>query len=122
MVECLHLRFSDFIHRAVVHRREEAVRGWRNWLRKDPLVHPYKWLRPDLVPPALFLQCDTLVAPGGSGVLADPAMSDEEFRKAWLPYFCCSGQRETSLEEFTHEVEGWLPFLPEVVLPWLDAC
>ena len=23
-------------------------------MREDPLVHPYKWLRPDLVPPALF--------------------------------------------------------------------
>ena len=30
-----------------------------------------------------------------------------------------SGQRETSLEEFTHEVEGWLLFLPEVALPRL---
>ena len=52
-------------------------------------------------------------------VLADPARIDEKFRKAWLPYFCRSGQRETSLEEFTHEVEGWLPFLPEVALPRL---
>ena len=30
----------------VVHRRDEAIRGFR----EDPLVHPYKWLRPDLVP------------------------------------------------------------------------
>ena len=41
-VEDLHLRLSDFIHRVVVHRREEAIRGWRDWLREDPLVHPYK--------------------------------------------------------------------------------
>ena len=46
--------------------------GWRNWLREDPFVHPYKWLRPDLVPPAPFLQCDPLSTPGGSAVLADP--------------------------------------------------
>ena len=39
----------------------------------------------------------------------------------WLPYFCRSGQRETSLEEFTHEVEGWLPVLPEVFLPRLSG-
>ena len=121
VVEGLHLRLSDFIHRVVVHRREEAIRGWRNWLREDPLVHPYKWLRPDLVPPAPFLQCDPLITPGGSGVLADPARIDEEFRKAWLPYFCRSGQRETSHEEFTHEVEGWLHFLPEVALPQLTG-
>ena len=54
-------------------------------------------------------------------MLADPARIDEEFRKAWLPYFCRSGQKETSLEEFTEEVEGWLPLLPEVSLPRLTG-
>ena len=58
VVEGLHRRLSDFIHGVVVHRREDAIRVWRNWLREDRLVHPYKWLRPDLVPPAPFLQCD----------------------------------------------------------------
>ena len=55
------------------------------------------------------------------GVLANPARIDEEFRKAWLPHFCRSGQRETSLEEFTLEVEDWLPVLPEVALPRLTG-
>ena len=32
VVEELYLWLSDFIHRVVVHRREEALRGWRNWL------------------------------------------------------------------------------------------
>ena len=55
VVSDVHHRLSDFIHAIVVHRRDEAIRGWRNWLREhDPLVHPYKWLRPDLVPPAPF--------------------------------------------------------------------
>ena len=90
-------------------------------MREDPLVHPYKWLGPDLVPPAPFLQCDPLVTPGGSGVLGDPGRIDEEFGKAWLPYFRRSGQRETSLEEFTREVHGWLPTLPEVSLPRLSG-
>ena len=40
----LHCWLSDFIHRVVVHRRDEALRGWRNWLREDPLVRPHKWL------------------------------------------------------------------------------
>ena len=31
-VQGLHRRLSDFIHRAVVHRRDEAIRGWRNWI------------------------------------------------------------------------------------------
>ena len=82
------------------------IRWWRSWLREDPLVHPYKWLRPDLVPPAPILQCKHHLTPGGSGFLADPARIDEEFRKAWLPDFCRSGRWEANLEEFSFEVEG----------------
>ena len=104
-----------------MHRRDEAIRGWRSWIREDPLVHPYRWLRPDLVPPAPFLQCKPHLTPGDSGVLADPARIDEEFRKDRLPYFCRFGQRETSLDEFSEEVDGWLPLLPEVHLPRLTG-
>ena len=117
---CIHRRLCDFIHSIVVHRRDEATRGWCNWIKEDPLVHPYKWLRPDLVPPAPF-QCEPHLSLGGSGVLSDPSRIDEEFRKAWLPYFCRSGQREASLEEFDCEVEGWLPLLREVSLPRLTV-
>ena len=85
------------------------------------MVHPYRWLGPDLVLPASFLQCKPHLTPGGSGVLADPAKIDEEFREAWLPYFWRSGQSDTSLEEFDREVEGWLPLLPEVDLPRLTG-
>ena len=38
----VHRRLSDFIHQVVVHRRDEAFRGWRNWIREDPSVHPYR--------------------------------------------------------------------------------
>ena len=117
----IHRRLCDFIHSIVVHRRDEAIRSWRNWIREDPLVHPYKWLGSDLVPPAPFLQCEPHLSPGGSGVLSDPSRIDEEFRKAWLPYFCRSGQRETSLDEFSFEVDGWLPILPEIQLPRLTG-
>ena len=81
-VSDFHCRLSDMIHRVVVHRRDEAIRGWGIWLREDPTVHPYQWLRPDMVLPAPFLQCKPHLTPGGSGVLADPARIDEEFRKA----------------------------------------
>ena len=54
-------------------------------------------------------------------MLADPLRIDEEFQKAWFPCFCRSGRRETNLEEFAHEVGGWLPFLPEVELPRLSC-
>ena len=121
IVSGLHLRLSDSIHAVVVHRRDDAIRGWRNWVREDPLIHPEKWLRPGLVPPAPFLQCQPHLTPDGSGVLADPHRIDEEFRKAWLLYVCCSGQREASLEEFDREVDGWLPLLPVVALPGLTG-
>ena len=117
VVSGLHRRLREFIHSVVVHRRDDAIREWPNWIREDPLTHPNKWLRPDLVPPAPFLQCKPHLTPGGCGVLADPARIDEEFRKTWLPYFCRSGQMDTSLEEFNREVDGWLPLLPEVALP-----
>ena len=120
VVSDVHHRLSDFIHAVVVHRRDEAIREWRNWIREDPMVHPYRWHRPELVLPAPFLQCKHHLTLGGSGVLADPAKIDE-FRKAWLPYFCRSGQRDTSFEEFDHEVDGWLPLLPEVSLPRLTG-
>ena len=119
VVQGLHRRLSDFNRAVVVHRRDDAVRGWRGWLREDPLIHSKKWLRPELVPPAPFLQCDSALTTGGSGVLADPLRIDEEFQKAWFPYFCRSGRRETNLEEFAHEVGSWLPVIPEVELPRL---
>ena len=101
VVSALHWRLCDFVHAVVVHRRDDTIRGWRNWVRKDPLVHPHKWLRPELVPPAPFLQCEPHHTPGGFGVSFLILLRiDEEFRKAWLPYFCRSGQRETSLDEF----------------------
>ena len=102
----VHRRLSDFIHGVVVHRRDEATREWRNWSRGDPLVHPYKWLRTDLVPPAPFLQCKPLLAPSRSGVLADPAKIDEEFRKAWLPYFCPSGKGIPALRHSPRKSRG----------------
>ena len=73
------------------------------------------------MPPAPFLQCEPCLTLGGSGVLSDPDKIDEEFRKAWLPCFCRSVQRETSLDEFSFEVEGWLLLLPEVHLPRLTG-
>ena len=74
-----------------------------------------------MVPPAPYLQCKPHLTPDGSGVLSDPAWIDEEFRKAWLPYFCPSGQREASLEEVAEEVDGWLPLLPVISLPHLTG-
>ena len=102
----VHRRLCDFLPAIVVHRRDEAIGGWRNWVREDPLVHPYKWLRPDLVPLAPFLQCKPHLTPDGSLVLSDPAKIDEEFRKAWLSYFCRSGQRKPALRNSMWRLRG----------------
>ena len=53
--------------------------------------------------------------------MGDLARIGEEFRKAWLPFFCRSGQREAVLEEFDAEEDGWLPFRDEISLPPLTG-
>ena len=85
LVAGLYDRVSTFIRGIVAHRGNVGISAWRSWLREDPLVHPYRWLRADRLPPSPFLQCDRALTPGGSGVLADTAGIDAEFRKAWPP-------------------------------------
>ena len=121
VVEGLHCRVSDFLHRVVVHRRDEAFPAWRSWLLEDLLVHPCQWLRPDLVLPAPFFQCEPHVTPGGSGVLAHPAGIDEEFRKALLLLFCRSGQREPIWRNSMRKWGAGCPLLHETSLPPLTG-
>ena len=78
------VRLLIFVRQVVVHRRDFSVRGWRNWVLEDPLVHPYRWLPPDLVPPATFLNCDPKDTVDASGVLVEPHVVDEQLRKAFL--------------------------------------
>ena len=86
------------------------------------MAHPYRWLRPDLVPPFPFLQCDPACTVSGSGVLSDPSLTDQKFREAWLPYFCRSVRGVADLEDFSAGVEGdWLPTLDMVDLPPLTG-
>ena len=35
LVSDVHHRLSGFIHEVVVHRRDEAIREWRDWIRED---------------------------------------------------------------------------------------
>ena len=121
-VRLMHDELRRFLHDIVVRRKDCAVRGWRAGILEDALVHPYRWLRPDLVPPSPFLQCDPAGTVDGSGVLSDPSLIDEKFREAWLPYFCRSVRGVADLEDFSMEVEGgWLPTLDLVDLPPLTG-
>ena len=45
---------TDFVKGVVSSRRDFVLQGWRSWLLEDPLVHPDRWLKSDLVPPAPF--------------------------------------------------------------------
>ena len=59
----------------------------------------------------------------GSGVISDPDRIDEQFRKAWLTFFCRAGRGAVDLSAFDREVGGWLPRLGEIDLPpllWSD--
>ena len=116
-VRCFYSRLGEFLHGVVVHRRDESIRSWRNWILEDPLVHPYRWLQPDLVPPSPFVSCDPGITPGGSGVLSDPALIDEQFRNAWLPYLSRADRGVADPSGFDAEVGGWLPSLSEVEFP-----
>ena len=70
-------KIIDFVRQVVFHRRDFSVRGWRNWVLEDPLVHPYRLAHPDLVPPAPFLNCDPEDIVDASGVLVEPHFVDE---------------------------------------------
>ena len=100
-VELMHNEMYRFLHDIVARRKDCAVRRWRAWILEDPLVHLYRWLSPDLVPPSPFLQCDPTCTVGGSGVLSDPSLTDQKFREAWLPYFCRSVRGVADLEDFS---------------------
>ena len=68
-----HTELSEPIPVVVIHRRDSAIWGLRNWVHADPFVHSKKCLRPTLVPhPSLlppFLICALAVTLGPSPTL-----------------------------------------------------
>ena len=103
------------------HRKEFAIRKWRSWVLEDPLVHPYRWLRPDNVPPAPFLSCDPGESVDGSGVLVNPHDIDQHFQKAWMPFFCRGERSKADLDAFRAIADDLIPLLDEVQLPPLTG-
>ena len=112
---------TEFVKLVVVSRRQSAIRGWRNWILEDPLVHPYRWLRADLVPPAPFLVCDPASTVDGSGILVEPHAIDQQFRKAWMPFFCRGEKGNADLDSFRAVAEELTPLPGEVQLPRLSG-
>ena len=115
------VRITEFVQCVVLHRKEFAIRGWRSWVLEDPLVHPYRWLSPDFVPPAPFLSCDPGESEDGSGVLVNPDDIDRHFEKAWLPFFCRGDRGRADLGAVQAAAEHLTPVLDEVHLPPLTG-
>ena len=85
----------DFLHKVVVYRKDAAARGWRSWMLEDDKVHPYRWLKPDLVAPAPFLCCDPCRTVDGSGLFLIPIELMSNFVLLGFPSFV--GQAEVPL-------------------------
>ena len=90
---------NDFTKQVVVSRRETGIRKWTWWLREDLGARPCAWFRPDFVPPSPFLVVkDTQTQ--FSRILVEPHLTDAEFRKAWMPFFCRSGHPVVTTDHF----------------------
>ena len=94
----------------MIHRRDAAIRGWRNWIREDPLVHPYRWLRPDLVPPAPFLQCDPRLTLDGSGVYLILIRLMQNSERPGFPTFAVLGTGRPALTNSALRLMGGYQF------------
>ena len=42
---------NEFVLKVVRHRQTSRSIAWSNWIREDLASRPYKWLRPEFVPP-----------------------------------------------------------------------
>ena len=112
----IHCRLTDFVHRAVVHRREETKREWRIWLREDLLIHPFSGGGLTWFLVLLFFTVNLILFLVVLVCLLILLGLTRNSERLGFPSFCRSGQREASLEEFAEEVDGWLPLLPETSL------
>ena len=102
----LHGRVSAMVKGLVAHRRSAGITAWRNWLREDPLVHPYKWLRADLVPPSPFLQCSRALTPGVLVFLLIPLGLMKNSERPGFPTFVALDKGRPALKNSIMSVMG----------------
>ena len=106
---------NGFLRQVVVSRRDVGIRKWTRWLREDLSSRPYAWLRPDFVPPSPFLVVKDPQTQS-SRILVEPHLIDAEFRKAWMPFFCRSGNPVVTPDQFL-DFGHLLPQEPYLDLP-----
>ena len=105
---------NEFVLRVVRHRQSSRSLAWANWIREDLISSPYKWLRPEFVPPAPYLVCKPQDSHNGSGIYA-------HFRQAWMPYFRREGHPVVTAQAFLGFVGDHLPQEPFLDLPILTG-
>ena len=118
-VVALYKSVVNYIRNIVIHRRDHNIKAWRAWVLEDRSSHPYRWLRPDLVPPAPILSVRD--SSGNNVFHTDPWQIDGELRKAWMPFFCRADRGAACEDAFLKEVGDRLPRLPVVDLPPLSG-
>ena len=92
------------------------MRSWKARVRDDLFAHPYRWLRPDFIPPSPLLSCDPAFSVNCFGVLSSPADVDAQFRTAWLLSFAEENLEIRLVRPFSDR-----PLLLEVELPGLNG-
>ena len=103
LVRCPNFGLDGF--RETVADSINEITEFVQWVLEDRLVHPYRWPRPDNIPPAPFLSCDPQDSVDGPGVPVDPHDIDRYFRKAWLPFFCQGAKgRDSDVHIFAADV------------------
>ena len=109
---------NEFVLKVVRHRQASRSIAWTNWIREDLASRPYKWLRPEFVPPAPYLVCKPQDSPNGSGILVQPALIDAHFRKARMSYFRREGHPVVTVQAFLDFVGDHLPQEPSWSFPF----
>ena len=107
---------NGFLKQVVVSRRDLGICKWVNWLREDLSSRPCAWLRPDFVPPSPFLVVKDPQT-GSSRILVVSHLTDAEFRKVWMRFFCRSGHPVVTVDQFLDFVGHLLPREPYLDLP-----
>ena len=98
---------NEIVLKVVRHCQTSRSIAWSNWIREDLASLPYKWLRPEFVPPAPYLVCKPQDSPNGSGILVQP-----HFRNAWMPYFRREGHPVVTVQALLDFVGDHLPQEP----------
>ena len=119
----LHQTLDSFLQSVVRNRRDKALLGWKAWILEDPSTHPYRWLRPDLVPPSPF--CSVILGILLVGLVLLLILLSLMLNFGKLGCFIFLGLPGVLLNwmiYFSREVAGvWLPVLDVFHLPRLTG-